>query len=170
MKIGFLRLSDGLAPLGVKARIFIHEKSDHLSRLGMLLPNIQQGLLGTGHVWLPDWWSAWPYCLGQLFWAVFTAPTPEARPWQLQYVLVNCVVSLPAVTVQDVICQMLSYDERGMHVCSSQQVVELFGLNHDLFDQLATWSTVSLKSPKLARAGCSGTPISQSVQYERRPN
>ena len=33
----------------------------------MLSPDIQQGLSGTGRVWPPDWWSAWPFIMGQLF-------------------------------------------------------------------------------------------------------
>ena len=66
MKIWFLGSSDDLAPLGAKALIFILEKSVHLSGIGVLFPNIQQGLLGTRHVSPPGWWSAWPYCLDQL--------------------------------------------------------------------------------------------------------
>ena len=56
-----------LNPFGVKARVFILEKSGHLSGVRVLSSNIQQGLLGTRHVSSLDWWSAWKYCLGQLF-------------------------------------------------------------------------------------------------------
>ena len=38
----FLGSSDGLAPVGVKELVFISGKSVHLSRLGVLFPNIQQ--------------------------------------------------------------------------------------------------------------------------------
>ena len=60
--------SDGLAPIGVKTLlIFIPGKSVRLSRLGVLFPNIQQGLMGTGDMSSSGWWSAWPYCLVQVF-------------------------------------------------------------------------------------------------------
>ena len=64
MKIWFLRSNDSLAPLGVKALMFILGKSVHLSGLGVLSPNIQQGLLGNGHMSSPGWWFMWPYCMG----------------------------------------------------------------------------------------------------------
>ena len=90
MKIWFLGPSDDLAPLGLKALIFIPRKSVRLSRLGVLFPNIQQGLLGTERVSPFDWWFAWQYCLGQLFLEhghIFdtcsTAMTTTARPYQL---------------------------------------------------------------------------------------
>ena len=67
MKIWFLGSSDGLTLLGVKALIFIPEKSAHLFGLGVFSPNIQQGLLGIRHVSSAGWWSAWYYCMGQLF-------------------------------------------------------------------------------------------------------
>ena len=41
MKIWFLGSSEGLAPVRVNALIFIHGKNAHLSRLGVLFPNIQ---------------------------------------------------------------------------------------------------------------------------------
>ena len=121
-----------LGPLGVKARVFILEKVVQLSGLGVLSPVIQQGLLGTGHVWPPDWWSAWSYCLGLVLWDVVTSLTPTAYLWRIQHVLVIRVLSPQAVTVQDMVCQLYSYDERGRHVHSVQWVVELLGLIHDL--------------------------------------
>ena len=54
MKIWFLGSSDGLAPFGVKALMFILEKSAHLSGRKVFSPNIQQRLLGTRHVSLLD--------------------------------------------------------------------------------------------------------------------
>ena len=79
-----------MALLGVKALIFIPGKSVYLSGLGVLFPNIQQGLLGTRHVSPPGWWSAWSYCLDQLFLerghvsdSCSTVLTAAARPYQL---------------------------------------------------------------------------------------
>ena len=96
MKIWFLGPSDGLAPLQIKALIFIPRKSVLLSRLGVLFPNSQEGLLGTGHVSSSDWWSTWPYCLGQLFFErghisdTYSATmTAAACPYQLLSILAS---------------------------------------------------------------------------------
>ena len=168
MKIGFLGSSDGLAPIGVKVRIFIHEKvivcldlecyhqifgkgCQRLDKCDRLISGLHSRI-----VWV------------NFFLDVITSLTHITQLWQLQHVLVNCVVSPPLVTLQDLVYQLQSYDERGLRVRSVQQAVELFGLIHDLVSQLATWSTVLLKSPKLVRECRPGTPISQLVQYEHR--
>ena len=110
IKIWFLGSIDGLAPLGVKSLIFIHEKSTHLSILKEFFANIQQGLLVTGHMSPSNWWSAWPYCLGQLFLkrghvsdTCNAAMTAATRPCQLLSIPASCnrtKCDLPVVIVQ----------------------------------------------------------------------
>ena len=132
LKIRFLGSSDGLAPLGVKARIFILEKVIACLDLECYHPIFSKGCWG-----LDTCGRLIGGPRGRIVWVSFSQDvvmslTLAARLWRLQHVPVNCVVSLPVVTVQDVVCQLQSYDERGLHVHSVQQVVELVGLIHDL--------------------------------------
>ena len=82
------------------------------------------------------------------------------RLWWLQHISVNYVLSPQAVIVHDIVGQLLSYDERALHVHSVQQAIELFGPVHDVVGQLAAWSAVLLRSPKLAREGHLGDACS----------
>ena len=100
-------------------------------------------------------------------WNVVTSLTPAARLWRLQHVPVNCFLSPLAVTVQDIICQLSSYNECALRVPLVRLTVGLFGPVHDLVGLLA-WSVILLGSLKLACGGCPETPVSYLVEHGRR--
>ena len=168
MKIWFLGSSDGLTPLGVKALIFILEKVIvclDLEWYYLLFSNDHWGLdtccrltggLCSRIVWV------------NFFWDVVMPLTPATQLQRLQHVLVSPILSPLAVIVQDMVSQLQSYDERGLHVRSIQQAIKLFKHIHDLVGHLMTQSTVSFRSPKLVRGGRPGTPVSWPIQYDRR--
>ena len=164
----FLGSSNGLAIVGFKALIFIPRKSVYLSRLGVLYPDIQQGWLGTRYVSPSGWWSVWPYCLGQLFLErghvsdiCRTTMTAAAPPCQL-------LLSPPAVTVQGVVCQLSSYDERALCVPLVRLAVGSFRPIHNLVGQLLAYSVVLRGSLKLICCGRPETTASNTVQYDCR--
>ena len=167
MKIRFMGSSDGLALLESRRDLYLKKVLTCLD-LKCYHPLFSKGCWGTGHVSYFDWSSTWSYCLGKLFQDMIMSLTPAARLWLLQHILVSCVLSPPTMIVQDMICQLQSYDERDLHVYSIQQATDLFELIHDMVGQLVTWSTVLLRSPKLAKEGRLGTPVSWPVHYDRR--
>ena len=135
-------------------------KSDRLSRPRVLPPNIQQGLLGTGHVWPPNWWSMWSYCMGQLFLGrghvsdnCSASLAFVARPCQLGCVPASCDCTgrgLPVVIVRR------TWHARSfcLVACWAAQTDSWPGrLASDLVDG-------PLKILRLARGGRLGTPIS----------
>ena len=148
-----------LAPVGVKALIFIPRKSVNLSGLGVLFSNIQQGLLGTRHVSLSNWWSVSLYCLGQLLLGLVDVPdtcralTAAAHPCQLLSVPASC----------DHIGRGLPVVVNCLHIHFVQQAIGLFRPIHNLVNQLAAWFAVLLRSLKLASGGRLETPTSWPI-------
>ena len=98
--------SDDWAPLGVKTRIFVPEKGITCLDLGCYHPIFNKGCWG-----LDTCGSLISGLRGRIvwvsfFWDVATSLTTVVRLWRLQHFPISCVVSLPTVTVQDVVCQL----------------------------------------------------------------
>ena len=126
LKTWFLGTSDGLAIVGVKELVFIRRKSTHLSRLGVLFPDIQQGQLGARCMSPSYWWSEW-----RTIWVRFSrdvvtssdtcsmAVTTSTCPRQVLFVPVSCGRS-------DIVCQLSSYDGHARQVLLPLLVVGPF--------------------------------------------
>ena len=162
------RIKWRVGPFGVKALIFIHGKSVRLSGLGVLFPNIQQGLLGTGHLSLPNWWSACSYCLGQLFLghshfpdACSEALMAIAHPCQFLLVPARCDRTgsgLPTAVVRRMCLACLFCSTSCLAVWSCSQPGW----------PTKAWSAVLLRSLKLTSGGHLKMPASWAVKYDHR--
>ena len=116
-----------LAHVGIKDLVFIPGKSVHLSRLGALLSWNSARVVGNWTcvtVWLVVWIGALSNISFPGTWSRHLTPT--AQLWQLQHILIKCLLSPPTVNVRNALRQLLLYSERVRPVLLPLQATGTF--------------------------------------------